>query len=189
MLIETIRCESGEALHLPFHQKRLEYSLQTLGFNSSYNLSALITPPDTDLYRCRFLYDQNGYTIEFHPYLPKIIRSLKLVNADHLVYPLKYSNRDALNALFSQRGTSDDILMVKNGFLTDTTIANIALLIDNTWLTPSSPLLKGTTRHRLIEEEILIPYPLKVSDLTKCSKIALMNAMMGFVEVENGIIV
>ncbi|ADR33178.1 hypothetical protein Sulku_0511 [Sulfuricurvum kujiense DSM 16994] len=188
MLLETIRCEHKEAKHLPYHQKRLELACQALGITKRYDLKALITPPDEKLYRCRFLYDQQGYSIEFHPYFPKKISSLKLITCDSLEYPLKYADREVLNALFELRAECDDVLIIKNGCLSDTTIANIALQIDGVWLTPDKPLLRGTTRARLIDEGFLTPAPLRPSDIAKATKIALMNAMVGFIEVENGII-
>ncbi len=126
--------------------------------------------------------------IEYHPYIPKKITSLRLIHDDTIDYSSKYSDRNALNKHFEARDGCDDILIVKNGALTDTTIANIALLINNQWLTPKSPLLEGTTRARLIDEGKIIPAHLNLSDLRKAPKIALMNAMTGFIEMENGII-
>jgi 4-amino-4-deoxychorismate lyase len=189
MLLETIRCVDGEALHLTYHQMRLNQSLQSLGIKANYDLNTLVIPPDTYLYRCRFLYDANGYEIEFHPYVPKQITSLKLITCDTLEYSLKYANRESLNELFKVRGTCDDVLIVKNGYLCDTTIANIALKIEGLWLTPDIPLLMGTTRARLIAEGFITPAPLSTSDIAKATQIAIMNAMVGFVEVENGIII
>lgn len=188
MLLETIRCEHNEAKYLSYHQERMEQVCQALGITKQYDLHTLITPPDEKLYRCRFLYDQEGYSIEFHPYTPKKTSSLKLITCDNLVYPYKYADREALNALFELRGECNDVLIVKNGFLSDTTIANVALKIKDVWLTPDTPLLRGTTRARLIDEGFLTPAPLKPSDIAKATKIALMNAMVGFIEVENGII-
>lgn len=188
MLLETIRCESGEAQHLSYHQGRLENTLKTLGYDTIYPLQTLISPPDSGLYRCRFLYDQNGYTIEYHPYTPKKITSLRLVHADTLEYSLKFADRSVLNTLYDQRGECDDVLIVKNALLTDTTIANIALYIDGKWLTPATPILEGTTRARLIDNKTLDTAYLTPSDCAKATKIAIMNAMVGFIEVENGII-
>jgi 4-amino-4-deoxychorismate lyase len=187
-LLETIRCEEGVAQHLLYHQRRLDASLHSLGITVGYNLFDLITPPDNALYRCRFLYDEFRYTIEYHSYTPKKITSLRLIHADTLDYSLKYTRRDPLQKLFDQRNGCDDILIVHNDYLADTSIANIALFIDNQWLTPVSPLLEGTTRARLIEEKKIIPAPLRISDVHNASKIALMNAMIGFVEIENAII-
>ena len=188
MLLETIRCESGEGHHLPYHQARLDNALKTLGYDTSYPLQTLISPPDNRIYRCRFLYDQNGYRIEYHPYIPKKIASLRLVQGDDVEYSLKFADRDALNLLYEKRDGCDDILIVKNGLITDTTIANIALYIQGKWITPSTPILEGTTRARLIENGTLSTAYLTPSDCTKATKVAIMNAMLGFVEVDNGII-
>jgi len=187
-LLETLRCEGGEVHHLPYHQQRLNRSLQAVGTMTTYNLSTLITPPDKALYRCRFLYTPTSFSIEFHPYTPRTIATLRIIHDDTLNYPLKYAQRDALNLLFEQRKGADDVLIVQNNYLTDTTIANIALYLDHQWLTPQTPLLKGTTRERLINEGKITTAHLTVFDVKNATKIALMNAMMGWVEMENGII-
>lgn len=188
MLLETLRCENGAVFHLSYHQARLEQSLKCIHSLKQYDLKSLIHPPAEGTYRCRFLYDDTGYRVEFHPYKPRIITSLKLIYNDTIEYPLKDSNREALNTLFEQRGECDDIIIVKNGLLTDTTIANIALLIEGRWLTPQIPLLEGTTRARLLDEGFLTPTLLYPEDITKATKVAIFNAMVDFLEVESGII-
>jgi len=181
-------CDQGVAQHLSYHQQRLDATLKKFNISTSYILSELIDPPENTLYRCRFLYDESQYRIEYHPYVPKKITSLRLIYTTAIEYSSKYSNRSSLDKLFDARNGCDDILIVKNGYLTDTTIANIALFIDNQWLTPEAPLLEGTTRSRLLDEGKIIPARLSVSDALKAPKIALMNAMTGFIEMENGII-
>lgn len=188
LLFETIRCQDGLAAYLDYHQKRLTSSLQCLGSKIHFDLQALITPPNIGVYRCRFIYDAASYRIEYHPYSARKISSLRLVVDNTIHYPLKYTHRDTLNYLFELRDGCDDVLIVKDGILKDTTIANIALHIDGQWLTPQSPLLYGTTRARLIDEGLLMPALLTPDDLLNTKKVALMNAMVGFVEIENGII-
>lgn len=188
LLFETIHCEDGVIAHLSYHQKRLTNSLQCLGSKAHFDLKELIVPPSNGLYRCRFLYDDTDYRIEFHPYTPRPIASLRLVFDDTVHYPLKYTNRDQFNSLFARREACDDVLIVKEGILRDTTIANIALFIEGQWLTPQQPLLHGTTRERLLDEGFLLPAVLTPNDIPKAQKIAIMNAMVGFVEIENGII-
>ncbi|MCX6073609.1 MAG: aminotransferase class IV [Campylobacterales bacterium] len=188
-LLETLRCEGGRVHHLPYHQQRVDRSLRILGENTSYDLSSLIIPPDSALYRCRFLYTPTSFSIEFHPYTARKISTLRLIHGDHINYPFKYVQRESLNALFDQRNGCDDVLIIKNNRLTDTTIANIALYLDGQWLTPLIPLLEGTTRARLIDEGKITTAYLTLSDARNATKIALMNAMMGWVEMENGIII
>jgi 4-amino-4-deoxychorismate lyase len=187
-LLETIRCEDGITYHLLYHQQRLDSTLQKLGYSTTYHLSELISPPDEKLYRCRFLYDDEGYKIEYRPYSKNPITSLRIVHNDTINYPFKYADRTNLNTLFEQRGECNDVLIAKNGFITDTTIANIAFLINNQWLTPETPLLEGTTRSRLLDEGKLITASITLSDALKAPRIALLNAMIGFFEMENVII-
>jgi 4-amino-4-deoxychorismate lyase len=153
-----------------------------------YNLSELINPPDNALYRCRFLYDHTHCSIEYHPYLPKKITSLRLIHDNTIDYSLKYAHRTQLDSLYAQRGECDDVLILKNNSVTDTTIANVAFFINDQWLTPDIPLLEGTTRERLLDEGKITPARLSVSDVLSAQKIMLMNAMMGCIEMENGII-
>lgn len=189
MFVETLLCENGVLHHPRYHQRRLDATLRHFNVSRTYDLENLITPPAEGVYKCRFLYDAHRCEIQFHPYLPKRIRSLKLIHADTLDYPFKYADRHQLNTLYEQRGECDDIVIVRNGCLTDTTIANIAIHDGTQWVTPIIPLLAGTTRARLIDEGFLIPAPLRESDILHAQKIAIFNALMGFVEVENGIIV
>lgn len=188
MLLETIRCEGALPLHLSYHQLRLDATCQSLGISRTYDLESLIIPPDEGVYRCRFLYDATAASIEFHPYVQRTFSSLKLINGDAVDYPFKYADRSDLDRLFEQREGCDDVLIVQDRFLRDTTIANVALHIGGRWMTPERPLLGGTTRARLIDEGFLLPAALRVEDIAKADKIALINAMMGFVEVEHGII-
>ncbi len=189
MFLETIRCSDGVALNLAYHQARLDRSLSTLNATRTFDLKGLITPPEKGVFRCRFLYDPLHCAVEFIPYTLRSVTSLKLVYDDTVEYPLKYARREHLNTLYELRGACDDVLIVKNALLSDTTIANVALKIDNRWLTPKNPLLAGTTRARLIEEGFLIEAELTVDDIPKADGVAVMNAMVGFIEVENGIIV
>lgn len=188
VFLETILCNEGVAHHLSYHQQRLDLTLQKFDLAAHYNLSELITPPSDAQYRCRFLYDGLHFNIEYHPYIQKKITSLRLIQDNTIEYSSKYANRNDLNTLFELREGCDDILIVKNEYLTDTTIANIAIFINNQWLTPKLPLLEGTTRSRLIDERKIIPANISITDALGASKIALMNAMTGFVEMENGII-
>ena len=47
------------------------------------------------------------------------------------------SNRKNLEKLFLKKDDADDIIIVKNNFITDTSIANIALYNGGNWHTPN----------------------------------------------------
>jgi 4-amino-4-deoxychorismate lyase len=187
-LLETIRIQDGRAAHLAYHQQRVDQSLKQLGYDVHYALSSLIEVPDSSLYRCRIVYDAANFEIEFIPYRKRAVRTLQLVQADGLDYALKYADRSALDRLFAQRGAADDILIVRGEQIADTSIANIAFFDGLRWVTPSHPLLKGTTRARLLDEKKIFESEIRLNDLPKFTRFALLNAMIGFEEIKSGII-
>lgn len=189
MFLETMLCTDGEVRHLPYHQLRLNKTLQTFGSSVTYNLKSLITPPPQGIYRCRFLYDASCFKVEYLSYTPKPVSTLRVIIDNEIDYPFKSTDRSKLDHLYTLRQGCDDILIVRNGYITDTAIANIALYDGIRWLTPENPLLEGTTRARLIEEGFLSPAPLRLEEIRYAQKVGIMNALIGFVEVENGIIV
>jgi 4-amino-4-deoxychorismate lyase len=107
-----------------------------------------------------------------------------LVHSD-IDYNLKYADRSALEALKAERPDADDVLIVKNGYVTDTTIANIAFFDGERWLTPATPLLEGTTRARLIDEGVLTPAPIRYDAIDHFKSVALFNALQGFVKMKH----
>jgi 4-amino-4-deoxychorismate lyase len=95
-------------------------------------------------------------------------------------------NRDTLNRLVERKGQADEILIIKNGLITDTSIANVAFLDkDDHWITPATPLLKGTTRERLLSENRIVEAEIKLADLPKFTQMAMLNAMVGFYLIED----
>jgi len=188
MLLETIRYEHGQPSHLPYHQQRVNTSLKQLGSTTQYDLASLIVPPDDTLYRCRIIYDDKSINIQYLPYQKREIQTLQLIQADGLEYALKYADREELDKLSAQKGDADDILIVQNGLITDTSIANIALFDGTQWLTPRNPLLKGTTRARLLKEKKIFESDIHLKDLGQYAGFALMNAMVDFDVIKNGII-
>ncbi len=187
-LFETIKIEDGEALHLEYHQQRVNIALNTLGFYNKFDLRDYLNPPKQGVYRCKIIYNETVIKVEYFLYQLSPINSLKLVYCDAINYPLKYANRDELNKLFELRENCDDILIVKNSSLTDTSKANIALFDGSKWFTPSTPLLHGTTRARLLDEKKIFEKSLHVSDIKNFSKVAVLNAMVDFCVLKDGII-
>ena len=180
LLLETIRIEEGKVHNLSYHQQRCNQSRQTLfGSKDTLELSSRIEAPKEGLYRCRIVYGEELNSIEYIPYTPKEINSLKIVSSD-IKYALKYANREALNALIIAHPNVDEVIIEQEGYLTDTTIANIAFYDGKQWLTPKKPLLQGTMRAKLIDEGLLQTADISKEDLHHYTHVALMNAMIGF---------
>lgn len=178
---ETIKCEDYEVYNLSYHEKRVT---KTVGLN--LNLQDYIYAPSNKLYRCKLIYNEyEVINVEFYEYKKKEIKNFKLVFDDNIDYSKKYLNRDTLNNLFQQKQNADEIIIIKNGFITDTSIANIAIFDGNNWLSPKIPLLEGTTRARMLLEKKIFEENITVEMLKNAKKIALMNAMIGFDIVED----
>lgn len=178
---ETIKAVDGKLFNLPYHQRRYESVLNSFGIKDTQNLESFIKPPQSGLYRCRFVYDIKGsIAVTYHEYNKRDVSSLKLIFNNDIDYSFKSTNRDEIDILYKQRDKSDDILIIKNLLVTDTSITNIALYKNGIWITPKAPLLKGTTRARLLDEGKIVEADIKVSELREFSKVALLNAMIDF---------
>ena len=189
-LFETIAIKKNRAQNLNYHQQRVQKAYSEL-FNSSckVNLKTAIEiflqAKKLDIsqhYRLKVTYSKNGILdIQLFPYIYKSFDTLVIIEASNIIYNHKYSNRDFFNYLH-QNYQADEFIITQNGFLTDATIANIALLhkTEQAWHTPKKVLLKGTTRARLIQERQIIPKDIHLKDLDNYSNIALLNAMVGF---------
>lgn len=184
-LLETIKCLDGKVFNLDYHQKRFDASRKKLGFKNHIRL--FLTPPSKGLFRCRLVYEEEIEKIEFVPYELKEIKTFKLIHSD-INYDLKYENRDEINALLQMKENADEIIIVKDSLVTDTSIANLCFYDGKDWLTPKSPLLHGTTRQRLLDEKKIKEAHISYHDLHKFSKLAVLNAMTDFRIIENAII-
>ena len=180
-LFETIKCIDKNIVNIEYHNERLNLTRQELfGCNDYLDIAKHIKVPSSKLMKCRVVYADDIIDIEFSTYVKKEIKSLKLVHENHIDYRYKYSNRDTINELCEQKGDFDDIIIVKNGFITDTSIANIAVFLNDKWVTPNKPLLQGTCRQRYIENGFLTKADITVEMLKSAKKIALLNAMIDF---------
>lgn len=179
--VETIRIKQGEACHLPYHNRRLNDTLRHFwpGCRPIDLAEHLHPSPDMDGVKCRVVYDGGGIReISYAPYVMRPVRSLRLVCSDQVDYAYKSTDREALNRLFACRGSRDDVLIVRRGLLTDTSIANIALFDGGEWFTPRSPLLKGTCRAALLDGGVISEKDIRPEELPGYSRIRLFNAMI-----------
>lgn len=181
-LFEVIKIQNRQLQNINYHNDRLNKSrFIAFGINESIKLENQITIPpnlDNQIYKCRVIYGDKIEKIEFESYQPRIINSLKIIHHNTIDYSIKYHDRKIINKLFGQRGNCDDILIIKNKFVTDISYANIVFWDGSKWLTPSTPLLPGTKRQRLIDEKKIIEKEIKINDLHSFEKARIINAMI-----------
>jgi 4-amino-4-deoxychorismate lyase len=184
LLLETIKTVERNLINLEYHQKRVDRSIRDLfNKNASVNLAEEIKVPDylgKGIFKCRVIYDLEIKKVEFLPYKPPEITTLKLVHCNDLDYSYKFENRQVITKLLELKGRCDDILILKNGLITDTSFCNIIFSDGNNWITPSKPLLKGTQREHLLEKGMVSEANIKGSDIYNFNSFKLINAMIDF---------
>jgi 4-amino-4-deoxychorismate lyase len=180
--VETIRIENGKVRHIEYHNERFNHTRQQFYKDiKKLNLRNCLTHiPKHPLIKCRILYGAQVEQVEYLPYNYKKIESLKIVRDDFINYPYKYIDRHQLTSLYDLRERYDDILIIKNGMIKDTSYANIALFKNNEWFTPAEPLLAGTMRAYLIHKKKIKACIILQEDLKYFSKICVFNAMIPF---------
>ncbi len=184
LLFETIRLQDGILQNMDYHNIRLNHSRKSLYISpDEIDLNQVIEIPSTckqGLYKCRITYSKKVKSIDFEPYQPHVIKSLRLIEDNSVLYDYKYTNRESLNKLRTKREQSDEILIVKNGYISDTSFSNIIFFDGTNWFTPSTPLLHGTMRSFLLENNLISEMVIKVTDLKQFLKARLINAMIPF---------
>ena len=185
--IESLGVVDGHICNLTYHQQRMNRTrLEVFGQSTPLLLNDVfkaIKAPSR-LVKLRFIYDETGiHDMSCTPYKRKEIHSLHLVYDDNISYPYKSTDRSALNELKKQQGDCDEILIVRNNHLTDTSYTNIALYDGEQWFTPSTPLLCGTMRQQLLDCGLLQEREIMVSDIPNYQYISLFNAMISLGEV------
>lgn len=183
-LIESIKVENGKLCNIESHTKRFnEARREVFGLNEFLDLSQAIEIPKSlsnAISKCRVLYSSQIESIEFQEYTPRAVKSLKIVDGGDIDYHLKYENRESLNKLLLNKGVADDILIVKDGFITDTSFSNIAFFDGEQWYTPDTYLLNGTMRQTLLANGRLKEASITPFDLSKYTDIKMINAMLDF---------
>jgi len=132
--------------------------------------------------RVRVTYSENIENIEYFEVRKREFKKFKVVYSD-IDYSYKYADRKDLNALKPEG--FDEVIIIKNSHVTDTTISNLAFFDGKTWITPKTPLLKGTKREELLTKNKITPADINVKDLKSFSKIAMINAVLGFFVIDD----
>lgn len=188
--VETIKIKSGKAMFLGYHQARMERTISRffpkLAVSAMPGLEHIVeATADMELYKARVVYGEQGVElVEYAPYSMRQIHSLKVVCDDDIEYSYKSTDRSRLNALVEKKDCCDEIVIIKNGLVTDTSFTNIAIYDGTSWLTPKHPLLAGTKRACLLDRGAIKEADITINDLMRAKRLRLFNAMIDFGERE-----
>lgn len=178
--LETISYENGKYPLLNYHQQRLE-RVYTHFYPEATVPQLEDFLPNVTLamqHKVRVIYDLYDAKVEFSQYEKRDIESVKIIHADSIEYSFKYEDRSELQALFDQRGETDDIIIIQDGLVTDSYYANLAFFDGEKWYTPSSYLLNGCRRQSLLDAGTIKEREIRVEDIRSFEKIAFINAML-----------
>jgi 4-amino-4-deoxychorismate lyase len=182
--IETIRLENGHLSNLDYHQARMNHAFREFFHGQpvidiNYFLSTC-PMPNVGLHKVRIVYDTEVQSVQISSYKIKEIKTLRIVNGDSISYSHKFEDRGELEKLFDLRQNSEDIIVVKDGELTDASFANLTFKKADRWFTPSNFLLNGTMRQQLLDKGLIEEATILVEDLGNYEKVKLINAMLLF---------
>ncbi|MBS0010316.1 MAG: aminotransferase class IV [Bacteroidales bacterium] len=190
LLLETLKVKDGKIFNIDYHSRRFNISRKDL-FNTgpAVDLGNKIIIPAyarKGLFKCRIEYDRHIRNIDFSPYEIKRTRTLRMVEAGDIDYSYKFLDRGHINKLLEQKEECDDILMVKNGKISDTSYANIIVRgEDGIWYTPSTYLLRGTKREALLNRGLIREKEITPAGLRRFRELRLINSMMDIEDTES----
>lgn len=186
MFLETVCIENRKVQHLRAHTARMQQTAAHFRFTAPTlpHLEALLPPElNEGKVKCSIIYHTAIERIRFDIYQPKQITTLKLVEASP-DYAYKFADRSALNNLLLQKGDCDEILICRDGFITDTSYSNVVFQKGSRFFTPHSYLLNGTKRQQLLRSGCISEREISTASLGAYDRVYLINAML---DIEDGI--
>ncbi|AWB09722.1 4-amino-4-deoxychorismate lyase [Thermodesulfobium acidiphilum] len=184
--IETIKLHNSDYFNLEYHQRRIDITQKKFFGTSNIDLKRTLPDPEDfgrGIYKCRIIYGEKVESIDISRYSVKRLESLRLIFSNQIDYSYKFSDRRIFDNLKKCCKGFEEILIVKNNFVTDTSYSNIAFYKNGVWYTPESYLLNGTKRQFYLDKGILKEAEITVDKIFFFEKISLLNSMLDLGEI------
>ena len=193
-IIETLLLEDGKLVLLDMHLDRLLASATYFDFACNVQtikqkLTDLAKTYFSGKYKIRLLQPKNGQAeisidLLTNPIvIDKLAWAATCVDKGNVFLYHKTTNRQH----FPQLATGQEYINYnQNDEITEFVNGNIALLINDKWITPAitSGLLAGTMRQHYLNQHKLIEKTINKKDILQADKIAFINSVRGWVEIE-----
>ena len=181
--IESIKIEDQKAFLLDLHQKRVNQTFAHFGKEGSIDLAKIFKNLEHDedgLYKLRIVYDlDKKFTTQLIPYAIPEIENFQLVENNSYDYSFKFEDRKEFERMKTKAKT-EEIIVVKNNHITDTSYTNILFLKGKEWFTPTTFLLNGVMRQHLLHEKKIKETEITLQNIKEFSHFQLINAMNDF---------
>ena len=184
--IESIKVEDQKLFNLALHQNRVNETFKNFGTENPIDLDKIFKDLEHDedgLYKLRIVYDLNSkFVAKMIPYAYSEINKFALVENNTYDYSFKFEDRKTFD-LMKNKAKSDEIIIVKNNHITDSSYGNLLFLKGKQWFTPNTCLLNGVQRQSLLKSKIVKETEINLQNLKEFSHFQMINAMIGFEEI------
>lgn len=181
--IESIKIEDQEIFLLELHQKRVNQTFAHFGKEGSIDLEKIFKNLNHDedgLYKLKITYDlDKRFRTMMIPYAIPEIHDFQLVENNSYDYSFKFEDRKELEKMKTM-AKAEEIIIVKNNHITDTSFSNLLFLKGKEWFTPSTYLLNGVQRQNLLKKKKIKEMEITLQNIKEFSHFQLINALNDF---------
>lgn len=177
---EAIKLKDGKLHNLSYHQARIDKTQAEFGGERiilSDVFSAIPEHARNRLFKCRVVYSNLIEKVEYLPYFFRQIKKVSVVIDNEIDYSFKYTDRKRLDALL-KKSVCDDIIIIKQGFVTDAFSSNLVFESKEGLFTPDKCLLQGTKRQFLLDTKKIRERRITINDIKLYHRIHFINAMI-----------
>jgi len=186
---ESISLRNGKIENLEQHQHRVDRTF----FKFYPNKKALqlkeilfkIELPEQGHYKIKISYHYDDHQCQIQRYEAQIFEKFILIPSNDLNYNFKFTDRQLIESYKRNLKSHEEIIMLKNNFITDASFANLIFYDGIKWWTPTTFLLPGTMRAVLLKEKKIQEVKISIQDLSRFKKFALINAMNPIEQTHN----
>ncbi|SIQ09468.1 4-amino-4-deoxychorismate lyase [Chryseobacterium sp. RU37D] len=183
--IESIKIEDQKIFLLEIHQKRVDQTFSHFGKEGSIDLAKIYKHLEHDedgLFKLRIVYDlDKRIRTQMIPYAIPEIEDFQLVENNSFDYSFKFEDRKELEKM-KTKSKAEEIIIVKNNHITDTSFSNLIFLKGKDWFTPNTYLLNGVQRQSLLKHKEIKETEINIQNLKEFSHFQIINALNDFDE-------
>ncbi|WP_449400192.1 aminotransferase class IV [Chryseobacterium wanjuense] len=183
--IESIKVEDQKIFLLEYHQKRVDQTFAHFGKDGSIDLAKVYKHLEHDedgLYKLRVVYDlDTKVRTQMIPYAIPEIDDFQLIENNSFDYSFKFEDRKELEKM-KMKSKAEEIIIVKNNHITDTSFSNLLFLKGKDWFTPNTYLLNGVQRQNLLKHKEIKETEVTLQNIKQFSHFQIINALNDFDE-------
>ena len=181
--IESIKIEDQKIFLAELHQKRVNDTFSHFGKEGSIDVAKIFKNLDIDengLYKLRIIYDLNkNFRTQLIPYAISEIDDFQLVENNNYDYSFKFEDRKEFEKM-KMKAKTEEIIVVKNNHITDTSFSNLLFLKGKDWFTPTTFLLNGVQRQHLLKTKKIKETEITLNNIKEFSHFQIINSLNDF---------